>query len=413
MGCPKNTVDSERLSYALKMNGVRLVEDEDSADTVVVNTCAFIRDAVDESLSAIFEASSKGKSVIVAGCLPGRYPDMLKGKIPEVMAFFGPHEQDKMIRLLSNKVKLEDKNGRELSTPLSYAYLKIADGCDRKCSYCIIPKIKGPQKSESPDDVYRQVFDLSAKGVREFILVAQDLTAYGTDSGTDLVGLLKRLCKVKADVRFRMLYLFPSALTRDLLDFIKHEQKIMPYFDIPVQHSSPAVLKRMKRPFDRKSLDRDIDRIRNLREDSVLRTTLITGFPGETEADFKNLVNFVKEKKFNHLGVFPFSKEEGSAAALLPNQISSAVAKKRADVVMSIQRDISAEHLSSFKGKALTCVVDGQDSDGIFSARNWYFAPEIDGAILVKSNRKLRPADRIKVKIFKTGDYDLFAEEAR
>jgi ribosomal protein S12 methylthiotransferase len=380
------------------------------ADVVIVNTCAFIQEAVDESLSAIFKVAEKGKRIVVCGCLPGRYPGMLAEKMPEVDAFFQPYDLEGILAFLTGTKRPIDHH-RLRSTPRSYAYLKIADGCDRHCSYCVIPGIKGAQRSESPEQLVRQTKDLVQDGVREFVLVSQDLTAYGKDLGTDLVSLLKKLVKVHPDARFRLLYLFPNALSGRVLDYLCQEPSVFPYFDIPVQHSSPSILRKMRRPSDRRFLLGLMEEIRRRRPDAVLRTTLIAGFPGETKRDFQDLCSFVKEVRFNHLGVFPYSREEGSEAAKFGSRIQKRVVQQRVAELMGLQKMISASHLESFQGKRLECVVDAEDGPGRFVARNYYFAPEIDGVILVRSKRKIAAAEKVRVKIVRTGDYDLYAEE--
>ena len=410
LGCPKNTVDSERIVYDLKANGFKIVENENDSDVVVINTCAFIRDAVDESLQTIFQSAKSGKQIIVTGCLPARYSDDLKHKLPEASAFIGPYEQEKIIAQLG-VVKKKNMIGRELLTPHSFAYLKIADGCDRQCAFCIIPLIKGKQRSEPVQDLVHQVEDLADKGIKEFVLVAQDLTAYGKDIGSDLVLLIRRLCRIKKDVQFRLMYLFPSALSKTLIDMLVSEEKIIPYFDIPVQHASPSVLKRMKRPSDVEALVKKISYIRQKAAGVALRTTLITGFPGETEKEFRELLDFVKDVRFNHLGVFPYSREDGSVAALMPGQVPRKIARQRADAVMIAQRDISAEYLSRFKGEVISCQVDSIDEAGVHAARNWYFAPEVDGCIMFKPKKKMKPGAKVDLRIVRTDDYDLYAEE--
>ncbi len=410
LGCPKNTVDSERMIHDLKTNGFQIVENEIEADAVVINTCAFIRDAIDESLQAIFQSSKTCKRIIVTGCLPARYSNELKKQLPEVSAFIGPYEQEKIIAQLGG-VRKEKKVGRNLLTPGSFAYLKIADGCDRQCAFCVIPQIKGKQQSEPVQDLVHQVEELADRGVSEFVLVAQDLTAYGKEMGSDLGSLIRKLCRVKADDQYRLMYLFPSALNKTLIDLLISEEKVMPYFDIPVQHASSSVLKRMNRPSDVEGLVKMIQYIRKKDAGAALRTTLITGFPGETEREFQTLLEFVKDMKFNHLGVFPYSREEGSAAALMPQQVPRKIARQRADAIMIAQRDISAKYMAQFKGKILSCRVDGIDEAGVYSARNWYFAPDVDGCVMFKSKKKIMPGTKVDLRIIRTDDYDLYAEE--
>lgn len=434
LGCPKNRVDAERALGRLRLP-FTTAERPDEADLIFINTCAFITPAVEESVRAVLEAAAHGAKpplLAVAGCLVGRYGEAaLAPDLPEVDLWLDNRELESWparLEQLARKVmapsqpaKKTDRNcgnrelryARLLSTPPSYAWLKIADGCDHACAFCTIPSIRGPFRSESAEDIAAEAELLLESGVRELILVAQDSSAWGRDLSPrrDPRHLLERLLLLPGLARLRLMYLYPAGLSRELLGFLASAgPPFVPYFDVPLQHAALKTLSRMGRPFAAKPRAA-VERIRDFFPEAALRTSLITGFPGESEDDFKELLAFVEEARFMHLGVFAYEAEEGTAAAGLPDQIPVALREERRGLVMEAQRRISRELLEAFRGLTLELLVDAPQPEwpGLYRARAWFQAPEVDGFTYL-SGPDIAPGDLVQAEIVDlASDYDLSA----
>ena len=403
LGCPRNLVDSEALLGRLNFKGHPIVEME-KADIALVNTCAFIEEAKKESIEAILdliELKKEGrlKKVIVYGCLYERYKEQLRKELPEVDAFIG-------------KVSLNNTASRFPITPKHFAYLKICEGCINSCSFCVIPKIKGKFASLEVDSVLEAVKDFSREKISELNIIGQDITGYGVDlkCKEDLAGLMRKVAKLAKNIRWiRLLYLNPGRISDELLNVIKDEQKICKYIDLPVQHINDRILKLMNRGMARKDIERVIAKIRKVIPGVALRTSVIVGFPGETEKQFEELLDFIREIKFDRLGAFSYSREEGTPAYDFKEQVPEKVKSKRLDLIMSTQRDISAGINNKFIGKTLEILIDEEDN-GSYLGRTQSDAPEVDGLVYVKSPRAIKPGDFVKVKINDTLEYDLVGE---
>ena len=440
MGCPKNIVDSENLAGLLESEGFAVVDSPEEADWMIVNTCGFIGDAKEESIARIFElaalkdaAAEKGrtKRLLVSGCLSERYLKDLYREMPEVDVFCGVNDYELVPKLIRDfeadhervAVKCEpDKDYPEFGTrkrskeaPWT-AYLKIAEGCDNVCTYCIIPKIRGPYRSRKPESILEEARKLAAEGVKELVLVAQDVTAYGFDfdGKYHLAELLRELCRIDGIVWIRLLYCYEDRITDELIETIKDEPKICKYIDIPLQHASTKVLRAMKRRSTFTSTERTLKKIRRRIPGIVVRTTLITGFPGETKEDFRILYDFVKNERFGRLGVFPYSKEEGTEAAVMDHQIRKDVKERRRDKIMELQRGISLDNNKSFVNRILPVLIEESDGEenGVFTyiGRSEYDAPEIDNGVIVTSRVPLLPGTFVDVRIVDAYDYDLVGE---
>ncbi len=428
LGCPKNQVDAEHMLYDLKKEGFEIVADAALADVVVVNTCGFIEAAKQEAIETILEfCTLKGegriKAVICTGCLAERYREEVMKEIPELDAVVGIGSNDKLadiirdiyagddnINAFCDKSRLELNGGRIISTQPFYAYLKIAEGCDNCCTYCAIPKIRGRFRSRTMEDIIKEARWLAENGVTELVVVAQDTTRYGEDlyGEPKLAELLKKLCEIEGFKWIRTLYSYPERITDELIATVAGEEKLVKYFDIPLQHCNKDVLKRMNRHGDRQTLTQLIGKIREAIPDVTLRTTLITGFPGETEEQFEELCEFVKEIKFERLGCFSYSAEEGTPAAEFDNQVPLKIRERRAEIIMEEQMFISDAHNEDDLGKDVEVVTEGFDryADCWFG-RSAKDAPEIDGKIFFISDRKLAVGEYVKVHIDDTMDYDL------
>ncbi len=421
LGCPKNRVDTERLLGSLGIKVISVAE-ADQADIVFINTCSFIQPAIEESVRTIAQAAadleSMGKTrplLVVAGCLVGRYHrKILAPELPEVDLWLDSSDLDAWPALLADRLKLPTPAaaGRLLSTGPSYAWLKISDGCRHTCSFCTIPQIRGKLHSYPKEALVREAGDLLDQGVKELILVAQDLTAWGEDLGErhGLRTLLDGILPLPGLERLRLLYLYPASVSNELLQYLRAAgDPFIPYFDIPVQHASSAVLSRMGRPFARNPR-KVVDAVRTIFPEAALRTSLIVGFPGETAEDHAELTRFVQEVRFQHLGVFTYSAEEGTAAAAMPDQIDEKIKTARRDELMSIQAEISAQWLAGFMGDHLSILVDTPHPDwpGLHTGRAWFQAPEIDGITYV-SGPGVRPGALINAEIVECRDYDLVA----
>ncbi len=403
LGCPRNLVDSEGILGRLAQKGYEIVE-MDKAQVALVNTCAFIEDAKRESIDAILdlvELKKEGrlKKIIVCGCLPQRYKAILSKELSEVDTFVG-------------RVSLEAGLSRFGITPGHYAYLKICEGCVNLCSFCIIPKIKGRFLSLPVGSILNKVEDFDRSRISELNIIGQDITGFGIDldANINLAELLGKIIKKAKNIGWlRLLYLNPARISDDLLRIIRDEPKICKYVDLPIQHINERILKLMNRKTSRGKIIKVIDKIRKTIPNVALRTSVITGFPGETDAEFEELLEFIKETKFERLGAFSYSREEGTLAYGFKNQVSEEVKLKRYNQVMSLQQEVSREINSKFIGKTLEVLVD-ECKDGDYLGRSEFDAPEVDGLVYITSKRNLSPGDFVKLKITDTLEYDLVGE---
>lgn len=388
LGCPKNLVDSEYIAGKLDSAGHELSED---APFVVVNTCAFIAEACSESIETILAEAKKGggKRVVVTGCLVDRYGEKLTELLPEVDLFLGRDACGDAERIVSGKgffgrdESVCAPSVRKVLTPAPTTYLRIQDGCNNRCSYCTIPSIRGPLKSRPTDEIEAEFERLLESGFREFNIIGQDTTAYGKDTGTDTKALLRRLLGVKGNYFLRLLYLHPKGIDDALLDIIAGDERIVPYLDVPIQHSEDAILASMNRGYTKKDLARILGKIRALMPDSVLRTTVMVGYPGEGPDDFRALCDFAAEWEFDNLGAFAYSREEGTPAARLKGHVRKGVKKDRYATIMEMQKEISKKRLSRLKGRTLDVVVEAREADSM-TGRLILQAPDIDGIAFIK-----------------------------
>lgn len=431
LGCPKNQVDAEIMLARLAQNGFEITDDVDGADAVIVNTCGFIEDAKKEAIENILdmvELKNEGVigKIIVTGCLAERYREEIAKEFPEVDAVVGigsngdiceicekALESDEIVESFANKACLPLNGERMLTTPSYFAYLKIAEGCSNHCTYCAIPSIRGEFRSRQPEDIIKEAQDLVRSGVKEIVVVAQDTTRYGEDlyGKSALPALLTSLAKIEGLEWIRVLYCYPERITDELIDVVANNDKIVKYFDIPIQHASASVLKRMNRVGDMDSLLSLVEKIRAKIPDVVLRTTLITGFPGETEEDFETLSEFVEKAQFDRLGCFAYSAEEGTPAARLPDQIDEDVKKERGEAIMEQQFRIFERLNEQNIGKVLRTVVEGYDAyTDTYYGRTWRDAPEIDGTVNFTCGYELNEGDFVDVEIMGINEYDLIGE---
>ncbi len=429
LGCAKNQVDGEMLMAALKSAGFETVDDAALADVAIVNTCGFIESAKKESIDEILELAQlkkegRIKKLVVTGCLSERYQTEIHKELPEVDAVLGIGANGDIAALVQRmlegefvesfpgKEKMPLCGDRELSTPSWSAYLKIAEGCDNRCSYCAIPLIRGPMRSRTMENIEKEARELVKNGAKELVLIAQDTSRYGIDlyGEFSLAKLLKRLAKIDGLVWIRILYCYPDAITDELLDVIAREEKIVKYIDLPLQHASGKILKAMNRRGDRESLTALIKKIREKIPGVVLRTTLIAGFPGETEEDFTQLMEFVKEVKFDRLGCFAYSQEEGTPAGSMPDQIDEDVKERRAEIVMETQGRIMEEKGQCFLGKTLKVLVEGFDRYAeCWFGRSAMDAPDVDGKVFFSvEGKKPCLGSFVSVTIEDCIDCDLF-----
>lgn len=415
LGCAKNLVDSEILLGKLKSAGVTITPNPEEADLIIINTCGFIEPAKIESIETILEFAENGKEVIVMGCLVERYREEIKREIPEVKAFFGTESWDEILKYLGLKEK--QRSFRVLSTPKSYAYLKIAEGCNRLCSFCAIPQIRGKHRSRKMEEIIQEAKILADQGIKELCIVSQDTTYYGKDlyKENKLVELLEKLEKVEGIKWLRLLYLYPTEVSDELIEFIANSEKVVPYFDLPIQHVSDKVLKDMRRGHDERFLRNLIEKIRSKVPKAVLRTSVIVGFPTEREEDFKKLLSFVEEGHFLWLGVFTYSHEEGTYAYGLGDLVPQEVKEERKEAILETQRKITKKKLKSFLNEELEILIDGYDEEFSFvpKGRAYFQAPEVDGVVYVETERELKPGEFVKVKIYQTTDYDLAGRDLK
>ena len=416
LGCPKNQVDSEVLAGELVRGGLTLVGRAEEADLIFINTCAFIEEAKQESVNEILRAvelkkNGKGPKVYVWGCLPQRYREDLKAEIPELDGLFGVEPYEEMGRFLFNRSyrwSSEAFNRRILSTPPHTAYLKIADGCDHRCTFCAIPGIKGRYRSRAVNSLVEEAAALADKGVKELILIAQDTTAYGLDleDGSRLITLLEKLVSVEGIRWIRLLYSHPAHLTDEIIEFMANEDKICRYIDLPLQHISDDMLRRMGRGMGSAAIKKLIHRLRKRIPGLVLRTAFIVGFPGETNAMFEELLDFVREARFQRLGAFVFSSEEGTEAHLLRPRVPKRVAEERYRMLMEVQQDIASQLNRTLESEEIPVIVDGYDTaQDLYRARSEGDAPDIDQTVWIKG--KARVGDIVSVRVEVSSAYDL------
>lgn len=423
LGCPKNFYDTDAAKYLLETEGYTMTDDPEDSDVIIVNTCGFIDDAKRESIQRILElADSKEdkQKLVVSGCLPKRFASDLKEEMPEVDLFIGVNEYGRLPELLKEMPEtkvdiLETYDSflpflkRDLGKHPYSATLKIAEGCDNRCAYCAIPYIRGGYRSKKKEDVLEEARYLASSGVKELILIAEDLTNYGTDiyDSYRLADLLRELVKVDGIEWIRLMYCYEDRITDDLISVMAKEPKICHYIDVPIQHSSDKVLKEMRRRSTGESIRTTMAKLRKAMPDITIRTTLIVGFPGETDEDFADLMDFVRTQRFQRLGVFSYSQEEGTPAGDREDQIPEDIKQERLDMVMMAQMEISNEHNAALVGRTLKVMVDSSEEDGSYVGRTMYDAPEIDDSVLFTSRRDLRPGDIVNVLIEDAFDYDL------
>ena len=415
LGCPKNIVDSEYLLGQLKNSSAQIVASADDADTVIINTCGFIKDAKQESIDAIMEAVEKKnrgelKKIVVIGCLSERFKKELASEIPEVDSFFGTNQLPDVLKDLSVDYKSELLGERFLTTPAHYAYLKISEGCDNPCSFCAIPVMRGQHRSKPIEEVVHEARLLAEKGVKELIVIAQDTTYYGLDLYGErrLAKLLGELNNIDEIKWIRLMYAYPAKFPLDVIEAFQKFPKLCRYIDIPIQHNSDNVLKSMRRGITGRSTMDLLLRLKNEIHGVALRTTLIVGYPNETEDDFKALCDFVQEMRFHRLGIFTYSKEEGTAAFELDDSVSEEIKLERQAAIMEIQKSISEHHNESLIGKEVKVLIDSQDGE-FFMGRTEWDAPEIDQEVFVNSHKPLKVGTFHTVTITDAVEYDLFA----
>ncbi len=433
LGCDKNLVDTENMLGILKDKGFEFTDDEMQADVIAVNTCCFIHDAKQESINTILEMAEHKKdavckALIVTGCLAHRYKDEITKEIPEVDALIGTSSYDKIAEVVLSVLEgkgyscVEDtdrlpvvKNHRIMTTGGYYEYLKIAEGCDKHCTYCIIPAVRGNFRSFEMEYLLEQARYLADNGTKELILVAQETTVYGTDiyGKKALPELLRKLCRIDGLEWIRILYCYPEEITDELIQVIKEEPKICKYLDMPIQHSSDNILKRMGRRTTRQELVDVITKLRNNIPDIALRTTLITGFPGETEEDIDDLLDFVDTMEFDRLGVFTYSPEEGTPAASMTDQVPENIKEERRNRIMELQQEVSLDKSADMVGRVIPVMVEGKiTDDDAYVGRSYKDAPNVDGYVFINTNAQLMSGQIVNVSITGSMEYDLIGELA-
>lgn len=431
LGCDKNLVDSEVMLGLLDSKGYQIVDDETQADIIVVNTCCFIHDAKEESIQTIldmaqYKTEGRLKALVVTGCLAQRYQQEILEEIPEVDAVLGTTSYDKIVDAVEEAlegqghVKMQDLDAlplveakRLVTTGGHFAYLKIAEGCDKHCTYCIIPKIRGNYRSVPMERLIKEAQELAEQGVKELILVAQETTVYGMDlyGRKSLSKLLRELCKISGIRWIRILYCYPEEIDEELIQTIKEEPKICHYLDLPIQHASDGVLKRMGRRTSKAQLVEIIGRLRQEIPDITLRTTLITGFPGETKEQHEELLEFVDEMEFERLGVFTYSQEEDTPAAGFEDQVEEEVKEDRQAEIMELQQEIVFEQAESMIGREVLVMIEGKVADeNAYVGRTYRDAPNVDGLIFVNTEEELMSGDFARVRVTGAAEYDLIGE---
>lgn len=441
LGCSKNLIDTEIAIGILKEHGMEIVNNPEDAEMIIVNTCGFIDPAKEEAINTILEMAEykkkKCKYLIAMGCLVQRYTDDLKKALPEVDLWIRLDKYDKFYtaieELINNKVEdnkkygeiktypkeplllasKEEFLGREISTGENFAYIKIGEGCSNRCTYCAIPFIRGPFISRPEEDIIEEAKILAKKGIKELIIIAQDTTKYGLDLYNEprLAKLLRKLCKIDGIEWIRFLYSYPEGIDDELIKVVKEESKICKYFDIPIQHISNSVLKRMNRKTSKQNIEDVITKIRTNISNVQIRTTVMVGFPGETQADFEELYEFVKKTKFDNLGAFTYSKEEGTPAARLKEQVHPMTKKARYNKIMELQQQVSKDNLLNLVGKEEKVLIEGITFDEkYYVGRTSYQVPDIDGITYIKSDKELTIGDFVNCTIAKSKEYDLIAK---
>ena len=431
LGCDKNLVDSEVMLGILADRGFEMTDTEDDADIIIINTCCFINDAKEESINTILEMAEYKKTgpckaLIVTGCLAQRYKQEIVDEIPEVDAVIGTSKYDEIFDAVDQALKgshfldVDDLDRlpsvpgkRILTTGGHYAHLKIAEGCDKHCTYCIIPKIRGNYRSVPMEQLLAEAASLAEQGVKELILVAQETTLYGVDlyGKKSLHILLQELAKIKGIRWIRILYCYPEEIYPELIETIKNEKKVYHYLDMPIQHASDAILKRMGRRTTKAQLKETVSLLRKEIPDIVLRTTLIAGFPGETQEQHEELMEFVDEMEFERLGVFAYSPEENTPAASMPDQIPEEIKEERRDAILELQQEIAFDKAADMVGRTLYAMIEGKVADEpAYVARTYADSPDIDGYVFVNTGEMLMSGDFVKVKITGSAEYDLIGE---
>ena len=432
LGCDKNLVDSEKMLGMLYEDGFSFTDDEAEADVILVNTCCFIGDAKEESVNTLLEMAEYRKSgpckaLIVTGCMAQRYKEEITREIPEVDAVVGTTAFDEIVKVIRGVLSgqehiqqfeelaaLPGTEGRRLvTTGGCYAFLKIAEGCDKRCTYCIIPYLRGPYRSVPMEKLVREAEELAEKGIKELILVAQETTLYGADlyGRKCLPELLRNLCRIPGIQWIRIQYCYPEEITDELIQTIREEEKICHYLDIPIQHASDRILKRMNRRTNQAELREMIGKLRREIPDIALRTTLISGFPGETQEDHEELCRFVDEMEFERLGVFAYSLEEDTPAASFPDQVPQEVKEGRRDEIMELQQEIAFEACEAMVGRELEVLIEGKVADeNAYVGRTYMDAPGVDGMIFVNTGLELMTGDFVRVRVTGALEYDLIGE---
>lgn len=431
LGCDKNLVDSEEMLGLLNREHFEFTDDESEADVIVINTCCFVNDAKEESVNTIlqmaeYRKSGSCKALIVTGCLAQRYKTEISDEIPEVDAILGTSSYDKIVDAVKSTIcgeKYEkfnpldelivEESERVVTTGGHYAYIKIAEGCNKCCTYCIIPKIRGRYRSVPEEDILKTAEKLVENGAKELILVAQETTLYGVDlyGRKMLPDLLKKICKIPGLIWVRILYCYPEEITDELIEVMKNEPKVCHYIDMPIQHASDKILKAMGRRTNRVELTERILKIRKEIPDIVLRTTLISGFPGETEEDHEEMLDFVDEMEFERLGVFAYSPEEDTTAAEMPDQIDEDIKIKRRNEIMELQQEIAFENAENMIGRDLLVMIEGKVVDeNAYVGRTYMDCPNVDGNIFITTDEELITGDFVKVKVTGAAEYDLIGE---
>lgn len=433
LGCDKNLVDSEMMIGMLAEQGYSFTDDETQAELVVVNTCCFINDAKEESINTLLEMaelkkSGQLKALVAAGCLAQRYREEIQKEIPEVDVIIGTTAIDEIVKAVEEAlgekvtrtnhyrdINAEPVHGKKrvVTTGGHFAYLKIAEGCDKHCTYCIIPKVRGNYRSVPMESLVEEAERLAEGGVRELILVAQETTLYGMDlyGKKSLPELLRKLCAIPGLVWIRLLYCYPEEIDEELIRVIKEEPKICHYLDMPIQHAADSVLKRMGRRTNQRQLREIIAGLREEIPDICLRTTLITGFPGETQEDFEELYRFVNEMEFDRLGVFAYSQEEDTPAAGMEQQVEEEVKQFRREELMELQQAIAFEKAEERIGSVMTVMIEGRAvEEDVYVARTYMDAPNVDGYLFLRTNAQLMSGDFVKVAVTDSNEYDLIGE---
>ena len=424
-GCAKNLVDSELMLGLLTQEGFEITLDDNKADVVIINTCSFIHDAEKESVQSILAMVDKGKKVVITGCLPQKHKDELKKAIPEAVAMVGTSDISEIVDVVKKVLagegyicKISDEpiyiypenSQRQQITVGSSSYVKIAEGCNYCCGYCIIPQLRGPYRSRKIENIVAEVKQLGEKGVSEIVLIAQDTTGYGQDlyGKPSLAKLLVELNKIEEINWIRVMYTYPSTFNDELIEVFASCDKVVKYVDIPLQHSHPEMLKLMRRPVN--DYRAFIKKLRAKIPNIAIRTTFVVGYPGETDEMFNDLYEFVKDAKFNKMGAFEFSKEKNTYAYDLPNQIPARIKKQRKNKLMKLQQQISLEINQKFIGQTLPCIIEAVSPDGQVIARSYADAPEVDGLVYIETSQNPVPGDIEQVKIVGFDEYDLYGE---